>query len=169
MTASLEDGAICELHQLRVGEVRAVAQRWQALFHDTAWTAAALEQVLAVPGYFALLAHTAERAAGLVLARAAADECEILWIVVEARRRRRGFGRRLLRAALRHAACLGARTAYLEAAETNGAAVALYGAEGFQVCGRRAAYYRDAGGGRSEDALLFEKALGPNRRSDLCP
>ena len=138
------------------------------LFHDTTWTVAALEQVLAAPGYFALLAHTAERAAGLVLARTAADECEILWIVVDPSFRRRGLGRRLLRAALCRAASQGACAAYLEVAETNRAAIALYRAEGFQVCGRRAGYYRDPRGGRSGDALLFEKALGAGAELEPC-
>lgn len=169
MTASLDENVVCDLHQLRAGEVGAIAQRCRGLFHDTTWTAAALEQVLAAPGYFALLAHTVEQAAGLVLARAAADECEILWIVVEPRLRRRKFGRRLLRAALRHATGLGARTAYLEAAETNRAALALYGAEGFQICGRRAAYYRDDRDGRTDDALLFAKALGSAAEPEHLP
>lgn len=159
MTPSPGDSAVCELHRLRAGAVRAVAQRCRELFHDTTWNAAALEQVLAAPGYFALLAHTAEQAAGLVLVRAASDECEILWLVVGPSWRRKGLGRRLLRAALCHAAGTGASTAYLEVAETNRAAIALYGVEGFQACGRRAAYYRNAQDGQTDDALLYKKAL----------
>jgi ribosomal-protein-alanine N-acetyltransferase len=166
MTASFDESADCELHQLRAGDVGAIAERCHALLDDTAWTAGALEKALAAPGYFALLAHTAEQAAGLVLGRTAADECEILWIVVGASFRRQGLGRRLLRAALRHAASLGAGTAYLEVAETNRAATALYGAEGFQLCGRRTAYYRDARNGRPEDALLLRKPLSPRSVND---
>ena len=75
MTASPDDPAMCDLHRLRLGDVQAVAGQSGDLFHDTAWDAAALERVLAAPGYFALLAHTARDVAGLVLARAVADEC----------------------------------------------------------------------------------------------
>ena len=177
MTPSPGDGAVCELHELRAGEVRVMAQHSRELFLDTTWNAGALEQVLAAPGYFALLAHTAERAAGLVLARAAADECEVLWIVVGPSWRRKGLGRRLLRAALRRAAGLGASTAYLEVALTNCAAIALYRAEGFRACGRRTAYYRNAQDGRIDDALLYKKTLEsdegqgrrrPTERTNTC-
>ena len=88
-----------------------------------------------------------------------ADECEILWIVVGAAWRRQGLGRRLLRAALRQAASAGSQAAYLEVAETNAAAIALYCAEGFQLVGRRTAYYRESGDGTPCDALLYKKAL----------
>ena len=169
MTATRDDNGVCELHRLRAGEVRAMARHSRELFHDTTWNAAALEQVLAVPGDFALLAHTSERAAGFVLARAAADECEILWIVVGPSWRRKGLGRRLLRAALCHAAGAGASAAYLEVAETNRAAAALYRAEGFRACGRRAAYYRNAEDGRSDDAILYKKALVPGQRRGRRP
>lgn len=159
MTASPDDRAMCDLHRLRLGDVKAVAGQCGDLFRDTTWDAIALERVLAAPGYFALLAHTAGDVAGLVLARAAADECEILWIVVGPSWRRKGLGRRLLRSALQLAAALGASTAYLEVAATNRAAIALYGVEGFQAFGRRAAYYRSAEIGTACDAVLYKKTL----------
>ena len=159
MTAKADDSAICDLHPLRLGDVKAVAGQCRGLFRDTTWDATALEHVLAAPGYFALLAHTAGDAAGLILARAVAVECEIPWIVVGPSWRRKGLGRRLLRSALRQAATLGAATAYLEVAATNRAAIALYGAEGFQTFGRRTAYYRYAQNGTACDAVLYKKVL----------
>lgn len=164
MTASPDDRADCELHQLRFGDVKAIAGQCRELFRDTTWDAAALKHALAAPGYFAVLAHTAGDATGLILARAAADECEILWIVVGPSWRRQGLGRRLLRSVLRQAAGLGASTAYLEVAETNRAAIALYGVEGFQAFGRRTAYYRDARDGTACDAVLYKKALESGER-----
>jgi len=159
MTGLPDHSAACALQQLHTGDVGAIAGRCPDLFTDTAWNARALERVLAAPGYFALLAHTAGQAAGLILARATAGECEILWILVGPSWRRKGVGRRLLRSALRHAAGLGACAAYLEVAETNGAAIALYGTEGFRAFGRSVGYYRNTRSGQSFDALLYKKEL----------
>jgi ribosomal-protein-alanine N-acetyltransferase len=94
----------------------------------------------------------------------AADECEILWLVVLTPWRRRGIGRSLLQAALQTAASLGAGTACLEASETNRAAIDLNRAEGLQPCGRRRAYYES--GREACDALLYKKML---ESGETCP
>jgi len=157
MIPPLGDAPGCELQRLAAADIEKVAGQCRNLFEDGTWCAAAVERSLDAPGCGALLARTAGHGAGLVLARVAADECGILWLVVLTPWRRRGIWRNLLQAALRAAASLGAETAYLEAAETNRAAIDLYGAEGFQPCGRRRTYY---GSGREAcDALLYKKAL----------
>jgi len=153
--------AACELQELRTADVPAAAGQCRELFVDATWNSAAVGRMLGGPGCFALLARAAGQGAGLVLARAAADECEILWLAVVPSRRRNGIGRALLRAALRRAAGLGARTAYLEAAAANRAAIALYGGEGFQRSGRRVAYYQGARDSAPGDALVYKRALEP--------
>ena len=54
----------------------------------------------------------------------------------------------------------GAATAFLEVAEPNLAARALYARSGFHEAGRRRGYYRDPAG-RAVDALVLSKPLMP--------
>lgn len=78
---------------------------------------------------------------GMVLIRVVAEEAEVLTLGVAPAARRRGIGRSLLREALSLAAAHGAGTAFLEVAEDNAAALALYGEAGFRPLSRRSAYY----------------------------
>ena len=123
------------------------------------WDAAAFASLLATPGSFALVAETGEGPAGLVLARLAADEAEILTIGILPARRQGGLGRRLVEAAAAAARAAGAARLFLEVAESNQPARALYRAAGFQEVGRRRGYYRLAGG--AVDALLLARPLAP--------
>ena len=117
-----------------------------------AWSEAAIATQLAAPGVFGLV----HADGGMVLARAVADEAEILTIAVSPEQRRRGVGVALLRAA--HAAIIqrGGRTVFLEVAEANQAARALYVQFGYQPAGRRRAYYEDGA-----DALVLKLSLDP--------
>ncbi|MEO1469220.1 MAG: GNAT family N-acetyltransferase [Pseudomonadota bacterium] len=92
-------------------------------------------------------------AEGLILLGLAADEAEILDLGVVPAARRRGLARALLDMALAEAARRGARTAFLEVAEDNAPARALYARAGFAEVGRRPAYY-----GRT-DALVLRRPL----------
>lgn len=94
---------------------------------------------------------------GMVLARVAADEADILTIAVAPDARRRGLGRALLLAAMEEAARRGAKSMFLEVGVDNAAAAALYVSCGFTQVGRRRGYY--AGGG---DALVMRAALKPS-------
>src|SRR6204780_3077030 len=82
-------------------------------------------------------------AGGMILARVAADEAEILTIAVDPGRRGRGLGSALLRAAMARAAALGAGAMFLEVAVSNAAARALYARHGFAEAGLRRQYYSD--------------------------
>ncbi|WP_149538407.1 GNAT family N-acetyltransferase [Siccirubricoccus phaeus] len=113
-----------------------------------AWGADALRLMLEMPGAFAL--HLPGE--GFILARAAGGEAEILTLAVAPAARRRGCGAALLGAALGLAA--GAAAMFLEVAESNPAARALYAAAGFVEVGRRRRYYADGG-----DALVLRRAL----------
>ncbi len=81
-----------------------------------------------------------------MLARAAADEAEILTLAVRPEARGKGLGRALLQAAINQARTLGAATMFLEVGADNPHALALYAGLGFAKVGARKAYYdgRDA-------------------------
>lgn len=159
MTGHREDLRPYRLQRLDAESLARASGQARELFPDAGWTAAAVGDLLDAPGCFGLLASVEECAAGLVLARTVADECEVLWIAVVPVRRRRGIARDLLQAALDRAARNGARTAYLEVAEVNLAARALYDATGFRSCGRRPGYYQSGPVDGPCDGLILRKAL----------
>lgn len=86
---------------------------------------------------------------GFVMSRKAADEAEILSIVVAAPRRRAGFARSLLGAHLARLAAEGAEQVFLEVEEGNLAAETLYRHFGFREVGRRKGYYPKPDGSRA--------------------
>ena len=114
------------------------------------WGADAMALQLGLPGAFGFL----HLGGGMVLARAVADEAEILTIAVKPDRRRGGLGAVLLRAAMAGAMERGAASMFLEVAVTNAGARALYGRHGFTEVGQRTRYY--PGGG---DALVLRTDL----------
>ncbi len=109
--------------------------------------------VLAMPGGYGLLAG-ANKPQGFILCRIAADEAEVLTLLVLPPFRRRGVAAALLRAALDTAHAAGATAMYLEVAADNAAGLALYAALGFRQVGRRPHYY----GGKT-DALVLKGDL----------
>lgn len=82
------------------------------------------------------------------------DEAHISTIAVDPRWRGQGIGELMLGRMLAAARKLGAEMATLEVRASNEAAINLYRKFGFQVVGRRTAYYRD----NEEDALLMTLA-----------
>lgn len=82
------------------------------------------------------------------------DEAHISTIAVDPGWRSQGIGELMLGHTLVAARNLGADMATLEVRASNEAAINLYRKFGFQVVGRRAAYYRD----NEEDALLMTLA-----------
>ncbi|MCW0233706.1 MAG: tRNA (adenosine(37)-N6)-threonylcarbamoyltransferase complex dimerization subunit type 1 TsaB [Ferrovibrio sp.] len=123
--------------------------------HGEVWTAASLRDLLAMPGALALLAlDDGDQPAGFILLRQAADEAEIITLAVRPRLRRLGVARRLLLVGLDKLAGRGAPHCFLEVAEDNVAARALYATAGFTEIGRRPGYYRDPAG-RQHDAIVM--------------
>ena len=114
------------------------------------WDAGAFAGQLGLPGTFGWISPEG----GMVLARVAADDSEILTLAVDPSCRRRGLGRLLMQQAMRTAAGRGAKVMFLEVADSNQPACALYAAIGFAEAGRRAAYY--PGGG---SALVLRAAI----------
>lgn len=128
-------------------DIAALAALHKTSFAD-AWDGPAIRALLDTPGTFAF--HHAD---GFVLARAAGGEAEILTLAVDPSARGQGLGRRLMQAAAGRAAELGAEALFLEVGHDNPAALALYGALGFQRVGLRKAYYG------SGDALVLRLPL----------
>ena len=91
---------------------------------------------------------------GFILVRTVVDEAEILTLAVRPSARRRGLGARLVRAAAARVAASGAKRMFLEVAEDNAPARALYDAQGFEAAGRRRGYYPRPDG-PAADALLL--------------
>ena len=92
----------------------------------------------------------------LLVGRLGPSEAELLTLAVAPSARRRGRARAML-AAFEAAAAEMAEAAFLEVAEDNAPATALYRSAGWTVAGRRTAYYRRANG--RIDALVLRKAL----------
>ena len=96
--------------------------------------------------------------AGFVLARRAADEGEILTVVVARAHRRSGLGWKLMDAVLRELHAARAQALFLEVDESNAPALALYRRLGFREVGRRPSYYDHAEGKKSA-ALVMRRDL----------
>jgi ribosomal-protein-alanine N-acetyltransferase len=136
---------------MRLADVAAVHEI-ERLSFATPWPASAFEQEL-----------TSNRLARYVVARAGArvvgfgglwlmvDEAHVTTFGVHPGWRRRGVGRRMLVALFDLAWELRAARMTLEVRVGNTAAQALYAELGFEVAGRRVAYYSDDG----EDALVM--------------
>ena len=132
-----------------------------AQIHATAfaspWSAEDILRFAAAPGGFALVAETEGEMAGFILCRVMAGEAEMLTLAVRPALRRRGVALALVEAA----SALAAQTAeamFLEVAEDNPGALALYRRSGFSAVGRRAGYYGRAGGA-AVDAVVMRRAL----------
>ena len=105
------------------------------------------------------MAHTASNLpCGFILSRIAADEAEILSIVIAKNARRKGVGGQLLTTHLSALAQSGAQTVFLEVDELNVSALALYRHFGFEKVGERKAYYKRKDGS-SPAALVMRRCL----------
>jgi ribosomal-protein-alanine N-acetyltransferase len=124
-----------------------------AFVEERPWTAPEFAALLAGPG--ALLLGD-DRA--MLLARVAADEAEVLTLATDPAWRRQGLAGALLGRFHAEARARGAVRAFLEVAEDNVAARALYAGAGYSEAGRRRGYYRKASGG-TVDALLLSRLL----------
>ncbi len=122
------------------------------------WEATTVGTLLGELSAICRVARSHSGIAGFVLCRLAADECEVLSCAVDTGFRRRGTARLLLQAAFDEAVSRGGRKAFLEVAEDNAPALALYTGLGFRTAGRRRRYYRRPRG-EAIDALVMSRAL----------
>lgn len=140
----------------------AMADLHAAAFDD-AWSASSLGNLMEGPHAFALGQIEGDRLTGFVLMRAIGPEAEVLTIAVDPTQRRRGVGASLMSDAIERCRSLGVEAIWLEVAEDNDAARALYARLGFALAGRRAGYYRRH---RTPDvdALVLKRQLDPIRQ-----
>jgi ribosomal-protein-alanine N-acetyltransferase len=124
---------------------------------DEPWSEAFFAALLNQAGVTAWIA-AGPRPVGVILMRAVAEMAEILTLAVRPDHRGQGIGRALVERALAEMTVLRARKCFLEVAKDNAAAVALYRACGFSLCGERPRYY--ARGADLIDAQVMERKLG---------
>lgn len=117
------------------------------------WSAGEFEALLDSSHVFAC-----GNAQGFALGRCIADEAELLTLVTCPDQRRRGMAKAALAAFEAEAAARGATHAFLEVAEDNHAARALYALSGYCQIARREAYY-ERPNAASVAAIILEKAL----------
>jgi ribosomal-protein-alanine N-acetyltransferase len=152
------DAAAAALEAAGVPHAAAMAAIQRAAFPPgEAWGTDAIALQLALPGVIGWL----DWRGGMILARVAADEVEVLTLAVAPAARRQGLGTRLLDAAMTLATSRGARTAFLEVSISNTAARTLYARAGFTPTGRRPRYYADG-----TDALVLRRTLAPACQGD---
>ena len=141
-------------------DAAAIASLHEILF-PTAWDRDAIKALIEHPASLALIATRPGRiVVGFVIAQIAADEAEILSVGVAPEHQRHGVGRQLVEGTARSAIRSDARRLFLDVADSNVAARALYASCGFVEVGRRKSYYTLPGGAR-EDALQLTRDLAP--------
>jgi ribosomal-protein-alanine N-acetyltransferase len=121
------------------------------------WDETAMAQFASAPGTLCLIGSVGDGAssvAGLLIARKADDEAEILTFGVVPPCRNKGLGTALLQAAIERLRASGAKRLFLEVEDGNQAALRLYRACGAEPVGRRQGYYADGA-----DAAIFSLAL----------
>lgn len=131
---------------------------------DDGWSPFTIRQLLNMPGTFGLIAvpdgtdASEPDLAGFVLVRIAAGDCEILSLAVNEAWRSAGVGYALMDAAIARAQAAGVDSVFLEVAEDNTVAQALYRKLGFSAVGRRKDYYKRRAGPPMA-ALTFSRIL----------
>jgi [ribosomal protein S18]-alanine N-acetyltransferase len=141
--------------RLRANDCEAMAQLHTQSFHRP-WNDGEFRSFLNEPTVFGFIARPvgrAEKPAGFVLVRVAADEAEILTLAVDKSQRRNGIGMALVETVLRYLHQLRASHLFLEVDEQNCAAVGLYKRLGFVQLARRPSYY-DTPTGKSSALVM---------------
>ncbi len=125
-------------------------EQLHALAFHFPWSSADFEAYLADSAIIAdgavNEAMPSEPLGGFVISRLLPPDAELLTIAVAPPRRGAGLGRALLENHLANLERGGARLVFLEVADDNAAALALYERAGFKPIGRRENYYQRTGG-----------------------
>lgn len=108
------------------------------------------------PAY--IVADKKRRIAGFAMLRVAADEAELITIVISRKWRGKKIGHALMQAMFTDLQLSPAKTMFLEVEDENTAAITLYKRLGFEEIARREAYYPKAEGGAAA-ALVMRRAL----------
>lgn len=137
-------------------------RRWQYLdlneiasleaecFRD-AWTYRQLADSFLQPGFVGYLAEEDGKIVGCAAYLKAADEADLISVVVRTERRREGIAGAILETLFSEALFTGVRRMFLEVRASNEGAIALYLKNGFSHVALRKGYYGD------EDAVIMKK------------
>jgi ribosomal-protein-alanine N-acetyltransferase len=158
------------LRDAGLADVGVLAALHAGCFED-AWSPQSMLEVMGSPGVRAWLAvvnaprsvaPTGVLPVGFAIARAVADEAELLSIGVIAQYRRHGLATQLLGQVIEHVAARGVQKLFLEVAEDNRGAQSLYAEHGFTRVGRRPDYYRGRDGTMTA-ALTLRRHVVPSK------
>lgn len=125
------------------------AAHWQHAAYESIFDPAAPERLALV------LADSKQQVRGFVIARISGGDCELENIVVDESSRRKGFGRMLLHTVIASITIRRMTRVLLEVRDSNQTARAFYESLGFELSGRRRAYYTNP----ADDALLYQITL----------
>ena len=117
------------------------------------WSEAEIGDFLISPLCFSLTGP-----GGFLIGRVVAGEAELLTVAVDPAMQGHGVGLDLVQRFLAEVGALRAERAFLEVAETNVSARAVYTKAGFAETGRRRGYYHNAAG-HAVDAIVMSRAL----------
>lgn len=131
------------------------AAQWDASHYESIFENHTDNASLQQSHRIALVLEDAGTVKGFVIARVAADQCELENIAVEAASRRSGFATQLLKALFDWAAKSRVQSVFLEVRASNVAARRLYESAGFRHTGRRPGYYQNP----EEEAILYSRQI----------
>jgi ribosomal-protein-alanine N-acetyltransferase len=121
------------------------------------WSPALISSFLQTPASYGRAFVSGEQPAGFILAQFAGEEGEIVTLATLPAQRRQGIAAKLVEEFINEGSALKKQRLFLEVAETNAPAIALYRKLGFEKTGVRAKYYAEVGGG--VDAWIMQKSL----------
>lgn len=152
-----------ELTTVRERDIAEMSRIHMLSFYE-GWSGIMIRRILSTSNACGLVARSRRRwfVAGFALLRITIDECEILSLVVTPECRGNGIGGIILDGAVQKAGTLGAGKIFLEVAEDNHIALALYDRRGFVPVGRRPDYYGNKDGTRTA-AITMSSVLGEKR------
>lgn len=122
------------------------------------WKTEEIRELMEKPGTKGFVDDRDGIRAGFAIIRMVEDECEIISIAVSKTSLRQGVGGKLLEFLEKYVKREGLKTLFLEVAEDNDAARALYHKAGFEEFGKRKDYYV-RWHGRGVDAIMMRKSL----------
>jgi [ribosomal protein S18]-alanine N-acetyltransferase len=142
---------------MRLSDLPAVMETDRRSF-PTPWSEEIWRQEITSPFGLYLVLEEGDNLSGHIGLKLISGEAHVVTLAVRPERRRRGFARALIEAALGDPVSAGARYLHLEVRPSNVAARVLYRSLGFDETGVRPRYYGD------EDALLMTLDLIKSRR-----